>query len=485
MIQDSLRGKTIKALSWSSLESVGIQCVRFIFGIMLARLLFPEQFGLIGMLWVFIAVAQSLTDSGYGAALIQKQDTTATDINTIFYFNIAVGLIAMGVVCLFAPWIAAFFNQPELTSLTRAMSVIILINSFAIIHFTMIHIRLDFKTLTKVSFVESAFSGVVGVTLAVMGFGVWSLVAQQLSASIIRTLLLWVLNSWRPELVFSFGSLRRLFGFGSRMLASGLLEQIFSNSFQLVIGKLFSAADLGYFTRARTFQEIPTNTIAGLVSRVVFPVFSSIQEDSVRLKSGLKQVLSIIVLIHFPMMIGLAVIARPLVLTLLTDKWAPCIPYLQLLCFAGLLYPVHLMNLNILMALGRSELFLRLEIVKKVLIVISIAATWQWGISAMIWGLICLSFLCFYLNSYYTGILIGYTIREQVRDLSPYLIMALLMGTAVYAVGLLPFLHHGSMLAAELIIGSLVYVVLCRVFRLAAFMEIWEAGCSKIAVLRA
>jgi O-antigen/teichoic acid export membrane protein len=467
------------------MESIGMQGVRFVFGIILARLLFPEQFGLIGMLWVFIAVAQSFTDSGYGAALIQKQDTTATDINTIFYFNIAVGLIAMGVVCLFAPWIAVFFNQPELTSLTRAMSAIILINSFAIIHFTMIHIRLDFKTLTKVSFVESALSGVVGVTLAVMGFGVWSLVAQQVSASILRTLLLWVLNSWRPAFVFSFGSLRQLFGFGSRMLASGLLDQIFSNIYSLVIGKLFSATDLGYFTRARTFQEIPTNTLSGLVSRVVFPVFSSIQDDSSRLKAGLKKAVSFLVMIHFPMMIGLAVIARPLVLTLLTDKWAECIPYLQLLCFAGLLYPVHLMNLNILMALGRSDLFLRLEIIKKVLIVISIAITWRWGISTMIYGLICLSFLCFYLNSYYTGILIGYTVGEQLRDLSPYLVMAVLMGTAVYAVGSLPFLHQGSMLVAELVTGSVLYVFLCRLFRLAAFMEIWEACCNKIAVMRA
>jgi teichuronic acid exporter len=481
IVERTLEEKATQALSWSFLESAGVQLIRFVFGVILARLLFPEQFGLIGMLWVFIVVAQSFTDSGYGTALIQRQETTKVDVNSIFYFNIVIGLVAMGVIWLVAPWIAAFFNQPELTSLTRAMSVVILFNSLGNIHFTLIIKKMDFKVLTKVSLIENVLSGSIGIALAFNSFGVWSLVAQQVSGSIFRTLLLWFLNSWRPALVFSFESLRLLFGFGSKMLASGLLEQIFSNAYQLVIGKLFTPADLGYFTRAKTFQEVPTNSLSGLVSRVAFPVFSIIQDDPVRLKAALKKALTMLVFVQFPVMLGLAAIADPLVLALLTDKWAGCIPYLRLMCFAGLLYPVHLMNLNMLMALGRSDLFLRLEIIKKVLIVGSIAVTWQWGISGMITGLIVLSFLCFYLNSYFTGKLIGYPAGEQFRDMLPYLGAAVLMGISVYAFDMLSHAEHWLMLAAEMTLGIGVYVFLCRLFRLAAFMTAWEAGFKKWA----
>ena len=221
---DSLRSKTIHALSWSFVESIGLQGVRFIIGIVLARLLFPEQFGLIGMLTIFMAVAQTFLDSGFGAALIQKREATQTDICSIFYFNIVVGLVAAGLLCLVAPWIAAFYNQPILTPLTRAMSLIIVINSFGLIQSTILTKEIDFKTQTKVSLIASVLSGIIGVTLAAAGFGVWSLVVQQISSAFFRTVFLWLLNSWRPALIFSLKSLREMFGFGSRLLASGLLE---------------------------------------------------------------------------------------------------------------------------------------------------------------------------------------------------------------------------------------------------------------------
>jgi O-antigen/teichoic acid export membrane protein len=271
-----------------------------------------------------------------------------------------------------------------------------------------------------------------------------------------------------------------MFKFGSRLLGSGLLNQVFDNIYLLVIGKLFSATDLGFFTRAKTFQELPSNTLSGMVARVTFPVFSTIQDDPTRLKKGLKKALTTLVLVNFPMMVGLAVIARPLVLVLLTEKWAPSIPYLQVLSFVGLLYPLHVINLNLLQALGRSELFLRLEIIKKVLIVINIAVTWRWGISAMICGMIVTSIISYYLNSYYTGVLIGYPIREQLRDLSPYLISSAIMGIMVYAVGSLPLVSHWLMLLAQITLGIVVYLCLCRLFRLAAFMEIWQTGWTKM-----
>jgi O-antigen/teichoic acid export membrane protein len=271
-----------------------------------------------------------------------------------------------------------------------------------------------------------------------------------------------------------------MFTFGSRVLVSGLLYQIFDNIYLLVIGKLFSATDLGFFIRAKTLEELPSQTLSGMVGRVTFPVFSAVQDDPARLKRGLRKALTALALVNFPMMIGLAVIARPLVLVLLTEKWVECVPYLQLLCFLGLLYPLHLMNLNVLEALGRSDLFLRLEIVKKGLVLVNIAITWRWGISAMIYGMTATSIVAYYVNSYYTGFLIGYPLREQLYDSVSYLILAVIMGIVVYAAGILPFSNNYSMLLVQVATGGAVYVFLCRFFRLPIFMEIWEASWNKI-----
>jgi teichuronic acid exporter len=477
---DSLKSKTVHALVWSFIESVGLQGVRFVIGIVLARLLFPEQFGLIAMLSFFIALAQCFTDSGFGDALIQKPEITQTDVCSIFYFNILVGLAAAGLLCLVAPLIADFYNQPILTPLTRALSLTIVINSFGLIQSTILTKDINFKAQTKVSLIASVPAGIIGVTLAATGFGVWSLVVHQVSNTFFRTVLLWLLNDWRPAMIFSLKALRKMFGFGSRLLASGIINQIFENIYQLTIGKLFSAADLGFFTRADTIQGLPSHTLSSMVGRVTFPVFSTIQDDPARLKRGMKKALTTLVLVNFAVMIGLAVTARPLVLVLLTEKWAQSIPYLQLLSFLGLLYPLHVINLNLLQALGQSRLFLRLEIIKKALVVVNIAITWRWGISAMIYGMIAYSIVCYYLNSYYTARLIGYSIQEQLRDLFPYLVMATLMGMAVYMAQLLPFPNHWSMLLVQITIGIVVYCSLCRLFRLAAFMEIWQGARSKM-----
>lgn len=480
MTESNLRHTTMRALLWSFFESIGLQAVRFVIGIILARLLLPEQFGLIAMLMIFMAVAQSFLDSGFGSALIQKTNSSQLDICSIFYFNILVGIVAAGLLCLIAPWIAGFYKQPILTPLTQALSLTILINSFGLIQGVILTKQIDFKTQTKVSLIAALLSGTIGVIMAMKGYGVWSLVIQQISSSIFRTVCLWFLSPWRPELIFSFKSLREMFGFGSRLLASGLLNQIFDNIYYLVIGKLFSPIALGFFSRAQTIQAMPSNTIATMVGRVTFPVFSTIQDDPDRLKKGFQKALTTMVLVNFPMMIGLAIVARPLVLILLTDKWTGCIHYLQLLCFAGLLFPLHVINLNLLQALGRSDLFLRLEIIKKVLIVISIAITWRWGISAMIIGMIVTSLIAYYLNSYYTGILIGYSIIAQLRDMIPYLITSILMGIAVYGIGFLPFPGNWSLLTAQIILGAAICISICRAFRLPAFMELWQMIFSRI-----
>lgn len=481
---ESLKSKTITALFWSFIESVGLQAVRFAVGIILARLLFPEQFGLIGMLIIFIAVAQSFLDSGFGAALIQKKTAHHIDLCSVFYFNIGLGITSAGILGLMAPGIAGFYNQSILTPIMRALSVILIIDSLSLVQVTLLSKSLNFKTLTKVNLFSGGISGAAGITLAMFGFGVWSLVAQQICASLLRTGLLWLLSSWRPTMVFSLRSLRNMFPFGSKMFVSGVLNQIFANIYLLAIGKIFSAADLGYFTRAKTFAELPSHTLAGMVGRVTFPIFSTIQDDPERLKRGLKKGLCTLVMLNFAMMIGLMVIARPLVLTLVTERWAESIIYLQLLCLVGLLYPLHVINLNLLQALGKSNLFLRLEVIKKILVIVNIAVTYRWGISAIILGMMVTSGIAYYLNSYYTGILISYSIREQLWDLLPYLIIAAVMGGIIYAVGFIAFPNNWSLLLTQIFLGIVVYFGLCRLFRLSAFMDVWQMGWNKMTLFK-
>lgn len=472
-MSDGLKNKTLYAIFWSLFERGGQQGIRLIISIILARLLLPAQFGLIGMLAIFMAIAQSFLGSGFGSALIQKKDATHVDSCSIFYFNIVVGIFAAGLLCLAAPRIAAFYEEPALTPLTRFLSLNLVINSFALVQSTLLIKHIDFKTQLKVNIVATIGSGIIGITLAYRGFGVWSLAIQSVTSTIFRTVLLWFFNKWRPSLVFSFAALKSMFAFGSRILLAGLSDTIFQNIYLVVIGKIFTATDLGFYSRAKSCTRLSTENLTSSISRVTFPVFSSIQDDNSRLRRGVQKALTTLNFLNFPMMIGLLVTAKPLVLVLLTEKWLPCVPYLQLLCVVGLLYPLHAINLNVLKAKGRSDLLLRLEVLKKILVVISIAITYRWGIMAMITGHICIVVVpAYYLNSYYTGRFIGYPLKEQIFDLLPYLGMAVVMGIGVYSLQLLPFPNMWSLLISQVLAGFIIYGAMNRIFKMPAFLEI-------------
>ena len=477
---DSLRKRAIKGVFWTSIETVGARSVQFVIGIVLARLLLPKEFGLIGMLAIFMAIAQVFLDSGFGSALIQKQNATQVDICSIFYFNIAVGLATSGLLCLAAPLISSFYNQPSLIPLTRVLSLTIVFNSLGLIQNTFFRKIIDFRVVTMATLIAGVLSGSIGISLAIYGYGVWSLAVQQVSSTLFRTVVLWFMSSWRPALIFSFRSLKEMFGFGSRILASGLLNQTFNNIYLLVIGKVFSATELGFFTRAQRFQELPSQSLSGIITKVTFPVFSSIQDDPDRLKRGMKKALTSLVLINFPMMIGLAVVSRPLIIVLLTEKWLGCVWYLQLLCMSGMMYPLHVMNLNVLQSLGRSDLFLRLEIIKKIFIVINIAVTWRWGIQTMIMGQVVVSVISYYLNCYYNGILIGYSICEQLRDLAAYFTAAVLMGIGIHGLVYIPFQNIGLLLVTQIVVGIVLYSAICRMCKFSAFMELYQAALNRI-----
>ena len=468
----SLKHKTVGGVFWSILERGGQQGIQVVISIILAWLLSPAQFGLISMLTIFMAVAQSFQDSGFGSALIQKKDATHIDSCSIFYFNIIVGIIAAGLLCLAAPWIAAFYKEPTLTALTRFLSLNLVINSFALIHSTLLIKNIDFKTQLKVSITATIGSGIIGIVLACCGFGVWSLAIQSVTSTLFRTVLLWFFNKWRPSLVFSLAALKSMFVFGSRLLASGLLDTIFRNIYLVVIGKIFTATDLGFYTRARSCLRLSSENLAMSVSRVMFPVFSSIQDDIDRLKKCAQKTLTILMFLNFPIMTGILITAKPVVSVILTEKWLPCVPYLQLLCIIGLILPLQVLNLNILMAKGRSDLFLRLEILKKILVVISITITYRWGIQAMIYGQICVSSLSYYLNSYYTGRLIDYPLREQIFNLLPYFGITIVMGICVYCLQLFPFPNNWSLLICQVLVGISIYSAISRALKVPAFIEV-------------
>lgn len=416
---ESLKNKTLKGTIWGTIERFSVQGIQFLVMIIMARILTPEDYGLIGMLAIFIAISQSLIDSGFSQALIRKQDRSEIDNSTIFYFNIVVGLILYFILFLSAPLIAEFYNEPILTPLTRVISLSIIINSLVVVQRALLTVKIDFKTQAKATLTGALVSGVVGITMAYTGFGVWSIVAQQLTNFTIIMLLLWFYSNWRPKWIYSWNSFNELFSFGSKLALSGIIDTIYRNIYLIVIGKVFKASDLGFYTRAHQFADFPSANVSGIIQRVSFPVLCSIQNDDERLKIVYRRFLRISAFIIFPLMMGLAGVAKPFVILVLKEQWAFTGELLQIICFAMMWYPVHAINLNLLQVKGRSDLFLKLEIYKKFVGVIIIASTVPFGLKAMCYGSILTSIISLIINTHYTGKLLGLGFFKQMSDLIP------------------------------------------------------------------
>ncbi len=393
----SLKQQTITGITWSFIDNSMTQIITFVVGIILARLLEPREFGLIGMITIFIAIAQSFVDSGFSQALIRKNDCTEQDYSTVFYFNIFVSIIFYIILFFSAGLISSFFNEKQLNNLIKALGLGIIINGFGIVQVAQLTKEIDIKTQTKISTIANIFSGILSIYLAYIGFGVWSLVWRSLSNNFFRILLLWFWHKWRPQIIFSLQSFRELFTFGSKLLASGLLHTIFENLYYIVIGKYFSPEQLGFYTRANSFANLPSSNISTVIQRVSYPVLSRLQDDPVQLKSGMKKLIQITMYITFVLMFLMAAVAKPLIITLIGIKWMQSIPYLQLLCFALVLYPLQSLNLNLLNVKGRSDLFLKLEVIKKIAIVPIIFIGIFYGIEALIIGIIVHSFFAYFI----------------------------------------------------------------------------------------
>ncbi len=470
----NLKRTAFSAAAWSALDTFGVQIVQFVIGVVLARLLAPEDFGLIAMLAVFIALAEVFVDSGLSAALIQKREVTAQDENTMFYMNIAMAVAAYGLLWLAAPYIAQFYKQPALEALLRVLSLVVIIRSFALIQTTFLRKRLDFRSLFFRSLLSFPVSGAVGIVMAYQGFGAWSLVAQQLVGVSLNVVCYWIRGHWRPRLIFSMQSFKALTGYGFRQLAAGLLDTLFQNIYHVVIGRLFSAAPLAYYARAVSLQRLATGNLSTIVSRVAFPVFCTVHQDVNRLREVASRTLSMLAMVIFPVMVGLMVVATPLVSVLLTAKWLPCVPYFRLLCIIGILYPLHVVNVNVLRARGEMSVFLRLEFVKKAVIVVAILLTYRWGILAMVWGQVIQSVVNYHLNAHFGGKSIGYSWQAQFKDVLPYIGATLVMAVAAAAVGLAAPEVQIVRLLLQALVGAIVYVACCHLLRLPEFRDARE-----------
>ncbi|MHB2149546.1 lipopolysaccharide biosynthesis protein [Calditrichota bacterium LG25] len=428
----SFRQKAFFGVLWSAIERFSAQGVQFVLGIIVARLLFPADYGLIGMLAIFLAISEAFIQSGFGAALIQKQNRDELDFSTTFYFNIVVASFFYLVLFFSAPLIAEFYKQPILIPLTRVVGLTLIINSFAVVQQTKYIIALDFKTQTKASLSSILISGAIGIYLAYSGYGVWAIVWQTISRRLINTVVLWFYLKWFPKEGFSYIRFKKLFSFGSKLLISGLFNAFYQNIYVIVIGKLFTVGELGTFTRAKQFNEFPTMNLSTIMGRVTFPLLSSIQDDNNRLLVVYRKLIKYYALIIFPIMMGLAAVAKPMILILLSEKWIDTAWMLQLLAFSGMWYPILRLNLIILNVKGRSDLFLKLDLVSKTVVSIGILASMPFGIKGMIIGQIITTYLTIAINTHYTKKLLGYGFFDEMRDVYNLLFLSFIIGFLIY-----------------------------------------------------
>ncbi|SFT01590.1 Membrane protein involved in the export of O-antigen and teichoic acid [Porphyromonadaceae bacterium NLAE-zl-C104] len=428
----SLKQQTILGVVWSSVQKFGTLIISFIGNIVLARLLTPSDFGAIGMLMVFIALSETLIDGGFGSALIQKKSPTNTDYSTIFYWNIILAILLYSILFVSAPFIASFYNIAALNDLLKVLGIILLINSFNIIQSNILTKSLKFKVLAKRDIISISIGTIIAIILAYKGFGVWSLVVNYLITALIKSILLWTTCDWRPQLIFSWVSFKGLFKFGSYMLLYSLLDKFVFHLQALIIGRSFSANDLGFYTQAKKIHEIPERSFPSIINQVTFPVFASIQDNTEMIINAVKKTMRTTSFVTFPIMVILIVIAEPLITFLLTEKWNESVNYFQILCFGGILYSINSNNLNVIKALGKSNYLFKSTIVKRSISILFIIIGIQFGIKEMIAGYTISIYFWFFINSFITGKLTGYGFVQQVKELGLNYLLSLVVGLIVY-----------------------------------------------------
>lgn len=429
---DNLQQKTFYGMIWTFLKHFSLEGFAFLQGIILARLLVPKDYGLIAMTQIFFAIAGTFIDSGFSNALVRKKNRKEIDYSTVFVTNVILTFFFAVVLSLCAPLIANFYHEPILKDIVRANAFLLVMNSVNAVQGTRLRINLQFKVTSFISVVNNIIIGITTIIFAYLGFGVWSLIYPNYLSPFLYFGMYWYFQRWRPKVNFSWKIWREYFAYGSNLLAASLLTRIWDNIYPLIIGKKFSAIDLGYFSRANGYAKLPATSFQGTLNSVTFPVLSSIQDDDSRLSKAYRRLIRVSGYVVFPMLIGLAALAKPVIYVLITDKWAASIPYLIVLCFSVMWNPIHVLNLNLLKVKGRSDLVLKLEIIKKALYLVVILFTMNISVMAMCVGSVLTSFIALYINTYYTGKIIHVGFFIQIRDLFPSFFFAASMGILVY-----------------------------------------------------
>lgn len=466
----ALGTKTINSVFWVACERFGALFVQFCVTLVLARLLSPEDYGLLGMLALFTAVGTVFVDSGFNQALIRKEYVSNSDYSTVFYTNVILGVCIYLLLFFLSPYIALFYNIPELEALSKTLFIMFPICALGIVQETVLIRACKFKSIALIAFISAIISGFVGIFSALNGYGVWALVYQQLSLYISRNVLLWSIAHWKPHYTFCVKTLRELSNFSLSLLSIGFINNIFNHIYTLIIGKYFAVQEAGFYNQARLLEETPATLVAGVVHRATYPILSQIQEDNNRLKAGYKRIISMTMFVSLPVLAGMLAMADNLFIVLFSEKWLPSVPIFRILCIYGILYPLHVINTNILRVKGKGRLFLILEIIKKVLMVLGIVLTLSHGMLLLIWSSVGASIAAVFLNMYFCGRLINYSVKEQLLDLSKNCVVTVLMMFVVWCIGQIPQNVY-ILFFLQIISGMLSYAALSYFFKLDSFEE--------------
>ena len=464
---------------WRFLERSGAQLVAFLVSIFLARLLDPTVYGEIALITVFICIMQVFVDSGMGTALIQKKDADDLDFSSVFYFNIVVCILLYGLMFLLAPFIADFYHSPHLTPVIRVLSLTLVVSGVRNVQQAFVSRNLIFKKFFYATLVGTIGSAIVGIAMAYMGCGVWALVGQQLTNVTLGTLILWFIVQWRPKAICSLQRIKGLLNYGWKILVSALLDTGYIQLRQLVIGRIYTAKDLAFYNQGNHFPNVIVANINASIDSVLLPAMAAEQDDRERVREMTRRAISVSTYIMMPMMMGLAVCAEPLVRLVLTEKWLPCVPFLRIFCFTFAFWPVHTANLNAIKALGRSDLFLKLEIVKKVVGLAAVLITMNISVMAMAYSLLVTSILSQVINSWPNKKLLDYNYIAQVKDMVPQILLSVVMGACAYGMNF-SGLGDFTTLVCQILVGVVVYGALSKVFRVESFNYIMAAAANMI-----
>lgn len=472
----SLKEKTITGLFWSFTDQFASQGIQFFVLLILARLVSPEDFGLIGMVSIFIVISNTLIDCGLTQALIRERKVSQEEYSTIFFFNFVMASLLFIILYLIAPLVSTFFHDFRLVTILRVLSIGLLINSLGIIQRVILIRNINFRTQTKINFSAALCAGIIAIIFSLFGFGVWSIIIQSLIFQLAQTILLWKCNKWIPTWTFSYQSLQKFFWFGNKLLISNLIDTLYNNCYSIIIGRLYPAAQLGYYTNASKLGDVIINSTTSSLQRVTYPVLSTIQDEEKLLSEGFQKIIRITAYIMFPLMCGMIVISDSLIPLLLGPQWNDAIIYFQLIAFAGMIYPLHAVNLNILQVKGRSDLFLKLEVIKKILLtlLIAISLSFSLGILGLLGAAILSSYISLFINAYYSAKEISYSIWKQLKDILPLFLLSIFMGSFVFFIGVISPGNLIIKLIFQVISGCLLYASIGWMFKMKEFIVIYS-----------